>query len=297
MVMSLDIGYGDNKVYVNGKVFKFPSSIQKIGVMMNGFSDDTNIITFNGEKYLVGETAKNPIITRNFEFLEEYTPLFIYYAAKRAGVKLSEITELRLGLSLVNILNPINKKKYFDIFTRQYVINGELVKFPTLKLNVQGVGVFNIFKKTHKEAFKDVFVIDIGYNTLDAISFIDGKPNALASFANEKGINLIIKDIKIIIQNQFGKEISEQMANDILKDKVFKFAGVSYNLTKEIKKLIDNYIDNLVYELKTRANDSFSFSDFIVFGGGGVYLLKDHIDLQPNFVFIDKPEFGNVLGY
>jgi len=299
MVLSIDNGYGHNKVYVNGKVFKFPTSIEKLGITANGFSDDSNIISFNGERYLVAESATNPIITRNFEFLEKFTPLLIYYAIKRACVKFEDITEIRLGLSLVNLSNPLNKERFISLFNREYIIDGQVIKFKNVKFSVQGVGIYNMFKKITKNTNEsNVFVIDVGYNTLDAISFINDKPNSKQSFANEKGINLIVNQLKTYLSNRFGiSNLSEQKVNEVLQTKTFKFRGENYDLSKEIKEIVNSYIEDIIYEIKTRAKDSFDFSDYIVFAGGGAYLLKDHIDIQPNYVFLDKPEYGNVLGY
>jgi plasmid segregation protein ParM len=299
MVLSIDGGYGHFKYAINGSVGKIPSNIERLGITMNGFENDGNIITFNGEKYLIGENATNPIITRNFEFLEKYTPLFIYHIVKQLCIKFDEITELKVGLSLVNLSNSINKEKFISLFSKEYVIDGSIIKFQNVKFNIQGVGIFNMFKKTHKDANEtNVFVIDVGYNTLDALSFINGKPNPKQSFANEKGVNLIINQLKILIGNQFGvSNTPEQKANEILQTKVFKFRGVNYDLSKEIKEIVKNYIEDIVYELKTRAKDSFDYSDYIVFAGGGAYLLKDYITPQANYVFLDKPEYGNVLGY
>jgi len=295
-ILSIDVGYKFVKAAYNNQTLKYPSNIEALGQVINGFGNK-DYITYNGEKYLVAEDCDTPIPTRNFDFLIKFTPLFIYYTAKRLGINLDEIENIKLGLSLLNVLNKDKKLEYIYQLQKEFIFDDKKISFNNITHYVQGTGIYNVFKANHPEKIENVFVIDIGHNTLDALSFKNDKPNPKYSSANNHGVNVAIKEIITLIKNNHSIEIDEDRATNVLLTKEFTFQGDTYSYKKEIISIVNNYVNSILTELKTKFPEQFNFADYIVFGGGGVYLLKNNIQTQKNFVFIEYPEFGNVIGY
>ncbi|MEM0173341.1 MAG: hypothetical protein QXI16_02420, partial [Sulfolobaceae archaeon] len=138
-------------------------------------------------------------------------------------------------------------------------------------------------------------VLDIGYNTVDVLLFQNGNILKEESFVNSLGVERIIHNIRILINQRYKSDISESQTRLATFSKSIKIDGVLYDLTDIIRNVIEKYTSALITDVVKHFR-GLSISKVIV-SGGGAYFLED-IELPKNFVLSQKPyEFQNVIGY
>ncbi|EAJ7530409.1 plasmid segregation protein ParM [Campylobacter jejuni subsp. doylei] len=292
--IAIDIGYGDTKVFLNGKTLKFPSAVSEVRQAQVDLSETkTDIYTYNGTQYRVGEKAiTNAIATRGFNFLNKYSPLLVFHALNQAGVDLSQPIEIATGLSILNYHSANDFKEVIENFT----IN-KIHLEPSVFLFAQGQGIFLEYPN-HEDSL--VGVIDIGYNTLDFLVFEDKEPRSDLCFANQGGANRIIVDLQKILTREFRVDFSEQEAKKVFLNKEVKIAGKVVDFKDEIKSMTERYIDFVLDEFVNKCGDLMMRSDGVIIGGGGAYFLdQEYIkETHSNIILAPSPhEFSNVRGY
>ena len=95
-------------------------------------------------------------------------------------------------------------------------------------------------------------VVDIGFNTLDVITFKDGKPHKDLSFAVEFGTHLIIQELQKLIEKNFNTTIGELEAKEVFRTGKVKLFGKEKIFTNEINKLEEVYSKELILTLKSK---------------------------------------------
>ncbi|MCR6590509.1 PRTRC system protein D [Campylobacter insulaenigrae] len=292
--ISMDIGYGDTKVFFNNKLFKFPSAIEQVRQTQVDLKEEKiDVYSYNGVHFRVGEKALlNAIATRGFNFLTKYSPLLVFHALKLAGVDLNKPIELATGLSLLNF----HKSNEFIESLNEFSINKENIKL-NITLFAQGQGIFLENKSKQDEI---VGIIDIGYNTLDFLVFDNDTPRSDYCFANQNGANKIIVDLQKMLTKEFKVNISEQEAKKAFVNKSIKVLGEIVDLEDTIKTMTFSYMDIILDEVYNNCNDILVRADKIILGGGGAYFLDEESikDKYPNMIMAKTPhEFSNVRGY
>ncbi len=297
--LAIDPGYGDVKVFDGKKEFKFVNAIAYAGNTQGGIKNaQIEQFEFEGYKYLVGEDAtyNDPMITRDYKYLEKYSPLLIYKVLKMLGVETTDEIHLVTGISIKDWHN----KEEFGNRIKTIFVNGEQYKVKP-KIIPQGVGIYEQYKATH-EISEDFFaVIDIGFNTLDAFIFKDGLPFQKYYFANTNGVNKIVQQVINIISSKVPgyTDISEQDAKEILSAKKVRIANNYVDLSTDIQQEIMIYTEQTVNNINAKFSNIINKVVGCIIAGGGAYFLRenkvkmfDH-DIYPNVPF----EFANVIGY
>jgi plasmid segregation protein ParM len=299
--IAIDLGYGDEKIYYEQKMIKFPNAVATAGISVVNMSNSSQIkYNFEGVDYVVGEQAllNAPLKTRNFSYLKEYSPLLVYKVLKDIGINPSDKINLVCGLS---IKDWGSREDFAKRLESNVFVNSEHYNNITVKLIPQGVGIYEYYKKKYKHLIKEDFyaVLDIGYNTLDFFIFKDGNPIDNMYFANTNGVNLVATEIVKLITKNFGLHISEQDAKVILKDKSFKAHNVVHDLSLEINKLIKGYAKQIINEITNHNQLLLSKVNGVIIAGGGAYLLKDSgITMFEHEIYPDiEFEYANVVGY
>ena len=293
--IAIDIGYGDTKVMVGDKIFKFASAIEKKKEAQADYQDNSDdVYEFGGKKYTVGDKAlTNAVSTRGFNFLVKYSPLIIFHAIKMAGLDTSKPIQLVTGLSIVNW----QEREQFTNAIKTINVNNEVIE-PKIKLMAQGQGIYLDYDGEKTEG--DVCIVDIGYNTFDFLVFTDGKPRQDLSYATKKGANEIITELQTKIKKRFQIDASEQVAKKIFINKSIEIYGENTDLTDEIEDAKKDYAEFVIDELRSQRGDLLKVAKKVIFSGGGAYFLDDVEILKktPNVTFSSKPyEFANVRGY
>jgi len=293
--IAIDIGYGDTKVMIKDKIFKFASAIEKKKEAQANYQEIIDdVYEFGGKQYTVGDKAlSNAISTRGFNFLVKYSPLIVYHAIKLAGLDTTKPIQIITGLSIINW----QEKEQFTNALKKINVNNEIIE-PKIKLMAQGQGIYHDYKEKLDKG--DVCIVDIGYNTFDFLVFTDGNPRQDLSFATKKGSNEIITELQTKIKKRFQFDASEQIAKKIFINKSVEIYGELTDLTDEIEDAKKDYADFIIDELISQRGDLLKTAKKVIFSGGGAYFLDDVKILKntPNVAFSTKPyEFANVRGY
>lgn len=304
--VAIDIGYGFTKYKFGDIEGKKPTaiSIQKTRMINN-----IEPLIFEGKKYCVGDDALTDAIkTRDYTFILKYSPLIIYDVLKDLNL-LDQINDLDIhtGLSLYDLekapeINQDfkNRKEEFIDRVSNFTINNILYT-PNIKLYAQGTGAW--FDYCNRNGFINEgveVVVDIGYRTNDIIIFKDGSPSKSESNADDKGVNLIVNELRTQLNKKYDITLSEQEVVKILNKKEFEFYGQTKDLTVLIDEIIDGFFDTIFSSLKADYGNILKSSKRVIISGGGAYILKDYANSFPPNVTFDKEinfEYANVRGY
>lgn len=304
--IGIDIGYGHTKGMHEDLLIKRSSAVT---IVKTKLIDSMESINFEGKEYHVGEDALSDAIkTRDYSFIYTYSPLIIYNMFKELNIldKLNEY-EIHTGLSLYDIEKAPEFKKEFknrreEFLNRisKFVINNE-VYTPKIKLFAQGQGVWHDFCLNHGYIEKGIEVVfDIGYRTNDIIIFKDGSPSKSESNADDKGVNIVINELKTYLNREFDITFTEQEVMDIFHKKEILIYGKPKDLSFKIDEMVENYFEIIYSSLKSDYGKILKSAVRVIFSGGGAYLLENFKHKLPGNVVFDTNrdfEFANVRGY
>ena len=290
-----DIGYGSSKFKSKNSMFKFPTAVAHVKHSQANISS-SRIYDYKGMKYFVGEDASTDALkTRDYFFLAKYAPLLLFKGMEIAKIDFTQPVSLATGLSLMNW----NQKEEFANNIKDFVTNNVQVKNIIVNLIPQGKGVYIDCIDTAPDLDdKLVLVVDIGYNTTDVIPFMKGRAIAHEAWAENKGISVIINQLRKIISNKFGVNCSEHEVNHILHEEKINIGGETRDLSIFIIEEVNAYCEMIINDLKSNNGDLFKRADKIILAGGGAYIFKKYHELERNIIFAETPyEYANVKGY
>ena len=299
--IAIDIGYGDIKVCVDKKSFKFINAISFSGNSSVNYSQNAlKIYKFNDLDYLVGEEAliNNPFVTRDYSYLYEYAPLLVYKALKDAEIKVDDNIQIITGLSL----KDWHKAEEFGERLCNIFVNNEHINISpeNIKIVPQGKGIYVDFKSSNKIVENDFFaIVDIGYNTFDFLMFKDGKPIPNKNYANTLGVNTLIQEVQKYISKEYHIHLSEQECKDVLLKKSLRIGSKYHDLTTTINNEIKKYSKLRQNEVIAKNSDLINKVFNVIISGGGAYLLNEiNAQMFEHQIYSKSPyEFANVRGY
>jgi len=296
--IGIDIGYSSCKVSFRSKVAKFPTAISfatDIGIQYG----EENVYEFEGERYYVGKEAADSeaFATSDYSFLEKFAPLLIFHIlSKFDQTEIEEPIIVKTGLAIVDW----PKKEAFSERISNFEVNGQEISVQPV-LIPQGAGCAADWTYYNNEGeYPDrLAVIDIGYNTINLISFVGGKPvrKDMKSYPGH-GVSSIIKPFTGFMENKFAVTFSEQEAIQIFVKGEFKYNGSEQEeVTEKITELKRQFVQKLFQSVLRNDRKIMSLADVTLIAGGGAYMLQD-IAFPDNVQFVDAPyEFSNVRGY
>ena len=301
MQIAIDVGYGDVKVATKQGLFKFHNAIAFSGAASVDYGQNAlEVFTFNDIEYVVGDQAllNSPFITRDYGYLYEYVPLLIYKALKMANVSLSEKIQLITGLSL----KDWDKAEQFGERLTNIFVNNEYYKIEpeNIKIVPQGKGIYIDYKSKNQIKENDYFaIVDIGYNTFDFLTFLNGKPVPNKNYANTLGVNTLIQEIQKILNRQYNVLFSEQECKNHLRQKSIRIGAKSYDITTIVHKEVQKYFKLIKNEIMAKNMELMNRVYGVVISGGGAYLLEEiKANIFDHQVYSCAPyEFANVRGY
>jgi len=143
-------------------------------------------------------------------------------------------------------------------------------------------------------------IVDIGYRTNDIIIFDSKIPLKNISGADDKGVNVIVNDLKTYLSKKYDTAFTQQEVVEILKEKEISIYGKSQDLTIIIDNIVSDFINSLIASLKANYGSYLKKAQRVIIAGGGAYILSDYKNkFPPNVVFSKNKdyEFLNVKGY
>ncbi len=309
-ILIVDFGFGYTKSIFKQKKIKIPSlvsnyipkkeslvsTIQVTPIQMDDlfylFGNDVNIIE-----------SKFKIYSRNIDFIINFYPLAIQSSISKIGITPEKIEYLAIGLPPEN-LNLENAEKLKERITN-VKINKK--RFPWTKSRIfifaQGQGAFVDAKKQLKKEIKadSGFLLDIGYNTLLAIPFKEGKILPQYKQYDRFGVSGIIDEFfNPLIISKYEIKLDRNEINEVFKTGILHLGpGNKINVENEIKTAVKMYITAIQSQLEEDFRKEIPKAEKFIIAGGGSYRIKDHLDPSWKKILkvIEEPEFSNARGY
>lgn len=326
--LGLDIGFGDVKLVIgftpeNGVrresiLRKFPTAISyaRDGII-GDLGKDEKRYEFNGREYFVGAPAlqcRDVFSTRDIDFLIAHSPLLAFAAIEKsfdAHPLIHELANIDMSKKALCLGMPIahfhsKRAQLMDIMEKTRVSDTSL-SFETIDVRAQGQGIFFdfVFDETGQpitdHLFMNVLVVDIGFNTVDILGVVGGRPSREWSGMIERGgISRIGEQVGAYLQREFNFDLPEQAIKDVLRKKEIALYGDVKDISWVIRKASAEYAEWLVQEIRSKWEGFLKKADRLILAGGGAYYVADvfHSVYPQGFLHVpEKPEYSNAKGF
>lgn len=317
--IGLDIGFGDVKVAIPNRhgdrisirTLKFPTAIGTVnrGIVDLGSSNGYKQYVYQNEAYYLGADAlycQDIFDTRDREFLEKFSPLLAFKALE--NIRLQDRRDNLILCVGIPIGYFKDHSKNISRILGNISVNDHVVNPKVVDVRAQGQGVYFDYLFDNSGAIDksklniNALVLDIGFNTIDILGVVGGRPvTDWSDMFTKKGVSRIIENLRTYVKKEFGKEVSEQKMCRIFENRQITISGQVHDLSKVINEFVDKYTGRLVQFIKaSKWNEFLDDADNLIIAGGGAYYVADAFkDLYPDgFVVVPPaPEFSNARGF
>lgn len=320
LLVGADIGYGMCKIITDtGEKLLFPT-IARRGQPLNiekvlGAAEDY-VVEVNGQTWYVGNMAiKEPTLSvrafdANNRFADE---VFQVVLATALGATMrAEYDEVYMvtGMPLmacrepqksefITFLNTFSAHVKFGSIDRDIKINNSRV-FPQAGGIFYSPNVASIKPQLPKDGL--VTVLDIGYRTTDAATFLadNGRFKFMvdASFTVDFGMSTLFDNLGGHIANitqNFG--ITNENAEKAFHSGVCYVDNKPYDLAEIIKQLKSDLVRAIINKYKYSLKGADAQRTLIFAGGGGEALKDELMQVAPEGLVIQDAQFANAAGF
>ena len=295
--ISIDIGYSATKIEYQGKLAKFPTAVSFANNTGLSYGDD-NVYQFEGDSYYVGSEATDSeaFVMNDYKMLAKFAPLLVYHVLKKFDDRaIDKPLRIKTGLAIVDWGN---KNEFIERLSN-ITVNDETITTDA-SIIPQGAGCIleYVTNELNSEYPDRISTIDIGYNTINVVSFVEGRPirKDIRAYPGH-GVSSIIKPFTSYLENTYRVSFSEQEAIQIFIKNKFMYNGTNQeDVVAKIKELRGQFVKKLFNSVLVNDKKMLATSDVVLIAGGGALLLQDTA-FPPNIVFSENPVFANVRGY
>jgi plasmid segregation protein ParM len=244
------------------------------------------------------------------DFLLAYSPLLAYKALREiADIDSREFPDLlrtKKQLCLGVPLGYYHKRHNLQSRLTNYTISTDFIRFDSVEVRAQGQGILFDYvldengKPIEDHINQNVLILDIGFNTVDVLGVVEGRPSREWSDMLENGgICRICGDLRSYLKREFNFNLSEQAVKEVLQNGQISVYGDSKDLSTAIRKIRETYSDWLVQEIKSRWEDFLIQADKLIIAGGGAYYVEEIRKAYPErFIHIpEASEYSNARGF
>lgn len=308
MIVAIDIGYGYTKTCLSPNGSKsdyldgmFPTAVSKYIPDADGFGEAPVVVTVNGVRFSVGDSAAREgktINTRTKDFVGSAAYLAILGYAIEKSVYKSKV--LVLGLPPAQFTEDFTESLTKKIRVAEIIgTSGQAVVIPpVIKWVPQGAGIFfaHVRNGGSDDFLKNVVVLDNGYYTLDKLFFIKGRLVKSLAISEPLGVSEVYERIK----DRFLKEHKIFLKSDDSCDKLIKegkitLTGFEYCL--DVKGIVDLYSSRLIASIEEYIHNLSAEAEVIIGGGGGIELIDDTQLEKFNIKKCSRSQMLNAQGY
>ena len=285
-IIGIDHGYGNIKTA--NHIFRTGIAVFETEPVFQ-----TNMLTYGGKYYLIGEGHK--------EYNAEKITDEEYFILTLAGIAMElnsyGLTEANVYLAAGLPLKWVSQqKKAFS----DYLLRASDVRFVFNKKNyhvrITGVNIFPqgfaaVHDKTSTMSGMTV-LCDIGNGTMNVLFMKDGKPNPLKAYTEKYGTQQCVIAAKTAIQDKYHVNIDETIIEDVLRTGTADIADDWLDVIKDTAK---DYVKKLFAVLR-RYDYEPSLMRLYVVGGGGC-LIRNFAEYDENRVTINSDIRATAKGY
>lgn len=154
------------------------------------------------------------------------------------------------------------------------------------------------WRRSPRDLEVQVAICDIGFNTLDAFTIREGRPEARYTDGDTVGMRRAAEMFARSLRDQHGVKISLHEADQLLRQKTPRMdvAGGEIDLAPLIEQALASTAGEIIAFLESRWETGKQFAH-LFFTGGGSAMLHDY--LKPQFPFgtlVASPVTDNALG-
>jgi hypothetical protein len=317
--LAIDLGYGSIKVAYRTSTgqLRYNKLITAIGKVEKDTvydSQDVNLYEWNGNFYYIGSSAlrlpaSQLIQISDYRTFQLVSPIIISYYINMIQEKESlTFDSIVVGLIPAHASESANYLHYLEDKLSRKV---EILPQGSSKFAVEKFGLDPTDdSQSTNIRIKDYIGIDLGFNTVDVFSVVDGKSSINTTKGYESlGVIKVAEELSKLVLQNYGIDLSIQDYKIILENESLYHRGKTIDLSKEIHQLVVDYLMKVIETVETDYSTAINKVDRLIMVGGGAKLiskyvgdkkLRDYLNskYQDDFLAIPKvPEFYNVLGY
>ena len=281
------------------KLIKTPSNITLAGIQKLPTKpaamppDPMDLLLINGEYYCISNTRiayeRDKSINENHLFLT-----LIAIAKEMQARHMSPTSKIVLATGLPP--GHMASAKLMETYRNYFLQNGGIYRFQCGGISHQITfsdviicpQAYSILLTLPAEIVKQpsIYVVDIGGGTVDNVHLVNGRPDPNMT-SLDMGVIPMYNTIKQRLQSEFGRRITEDQIDDIIKGNSGFFKEEHVRL---IMETADAHVKSIFDEFREAGDDW--LSSYVVFCGGGSILLKQFIekyasDLTGRFIIVD----------
>ncbi len=311
ILIAIDTGKHTTKAItkINGEIIKvkFRTKVKKVNNLGVDITPGSFLVEFLGETFLIGDMLSES--TCNFDITKctEEHIISIYTAICRIMDKIqisSVIPEIHLVVNTpINIYKNKELKDEYKYFIESpdkilnLLVNSKSFSFKisSVTLCPEAVGPIYLNSRDYKE--NRVCVIDIGSLNTTFCTYKNLIPQLDSMVLANSGINILRAKVSETLTSSFGIMISDDDAEQVLKDGYLKIGGQIISKSKnEIESLLLSHITSIINYGKSR-DISYNNTDLIFIGGGSILLKKYILSQCPNAIIAEDAQYSNCLSY
>ncbi|NNU78147.1 ParM/StbA family protein [Clostridium estertheticum] len=312
ILVSVDTGKNSTKsvVKVDGVIIKniFRTKVQEIANLGVELTNNSYYIEFGGKSYLVGDMLSEDKCDYNISKSSVNHQLCIYLAivkvVDRIGAMSMGVPNIYLSINTpINIYkNKTLKEEYIKLIQRKgevipIKVNGRSFVFKINYILPLPEATASIYSNISNFRDKKATIIDCGSLNTSYCTFNSLVPLLDTMIIANSGINVLRSTIAERLTTFCGSLVSNDDMEEILKNEYLYIDGVKI---EESKAIVEGLIREHVLEIFNYAKSrSVSFNNTtLIFTGGGTILLKKYIlEIYPNAIFENDPQYANAISY
>lgn len=319
MKISIDLGNGYVKaISEEGKTLHFPTVLKENNEINILNSNSPYSIEINGVNYFVGKLAAIKKGIRRWETskaIHQDTEKYIALCCHLLSKKKKEEIDLCLGLPYSYYLE-FNKGEKLVERLKGYECNAKMnaesknIKISTVSVYPQGIGAYfsNLYEisgkpKKDAEQFLKSICVDIGYRTVDVVSFdvLDmqyeliyensfsleeqGMFHTINRVAQKASTTFELSPMDVEFAIEYNNGIFESMYEDI---------DLNQYVEAEYERLAEEIVKNINLKLSGEIN---KYKNIFLTGGGAVKLYPYMKKAYPSLILQEDYVFCNAKGY
>lgn len=317
-VLAVDVGFSDTKVvYLVDGVIK--DYFKDITILRKMESDKDSELKYNGNEknifkvedsyYMLGENALEMDDTADIISVDSYddfkniSPILIQKYLKYYR---DQVDVLVVTISAAFLNQSGEYKRYISDKVPFPIDNVLVVPQSTMcKVALDNIGL-DIEDPLHRTSIPNYLGIDIGFNTIDVITVVNGVtiPTATKGYPGE-GIVRIANKIKEFIKEKYSKEYSISRIKKIMYDGKFTSRSQTVSIQDQLSVEITEYIKWLHDFLEQNYGSRLDTISNVILFGGGAEVIRSQRNLwdtlyPKDFVKIpvttDSATFYNAIG-